>query len=257
MHSPISTVDSIEPSEAGRRRLLSRFGEPLFVARWDRTVFINYSADPAVLQRQIPFELDLRDGRAFVSIVAFTLSRMRPRRGGGIAEWLLKPIATHQFLNVRTYVLHNGEPGIFFVAEWLNNRVSVLLGPRSFGLPYRFGRIRYDHNPGAIQGKVASRDGQLVYQGRIGDDTLRPSESGSLSEFLLERYTAFTQYRNTSRFFRVWHRAWPQTPADIQVIDNTLIASTGAWWETAEFVGANYSPGVEVWMGRPHRLAGS
>ena len=29
---------------------------------------------------------------------------------------------------------------------------------------------------------------------------------------------------------------------------------TGDWWKTAECIGANYSPGVEVWMGRPHRI---
>jgi hypothetical protein len=258
VHSPISTVDSLNPSEAGRRRLLSKFGEPLFLARWDRTVFINYEADPAILQRQIPFELDLRGGRAFVSIVAFTLVRMRPRRGGRTAEWLLKPIATHEFLNVRTYVRHQGEPGIFFLAEWLNNRVSVLLGPRSFGLPYRFGRISYDHDrdPGAIRGSVTAGNARLIYRGTICDDKFERCESGSLTECMLERYTAFTQYRNASRFFRVWHPAWPQAPAEIHVIDDTLLASTGPWWQTAEFVGANYSPGVEVWMGRPHRIRG-
>src|SRR3954466_8875170 len=91
-------------SDAPRGRMLAIRGEPMFYARWDRAVFIHYAADPATLQREVPFELDLRDGRAFVSLVAFTLVRMRPRIGGRIGEWLLKPIATHEFLNVRTYV---------------------------------------------------------------------------------------------------------------------------------------------------------
>src|ERR1051326_1430633 len=98
VHSTISTVDRISPSEAGRRQRLSQFAEPLFLARWDRAVFINYSADPDVLQPEVPFKLDLHDGRAFVSVVAFTLVRMRPRIGGRWTEWLLKSIATHEFL---------------------------------------------------------------------------------------------------------------------------------------------------------------
>ena len=243
-------------SDAARRRMLAIPGEPMFYARWDRAVFIHYEADPAVLQRSVPFELDLRDGRAFVSLVAFTLVRMRPRIGGRIGEWFLKPIATHGFLNVRTYVRHAGEPGIFFLSEWLNNPVSVRIGPRSFGLPYRFGRILYHHAEvdAALHANVDARDGRLVYDGTVGSGGCEPCDPGSLTEFLCERYTAFTHRRKRSRFFRVWHSPWPLLSAEIEVNTGTLIGATGPWWQTAEYIGANYSPGVEVWMGRPHRI---
>jgi len=142
-------------NDEARRRMLAIRGEPMFYARWDRAVFIHYEADPAALQLDVPFELDLRQGRAFVSIVAFTLSRMRPRIGGRLGEWLFKPIATHEFLNVRTYVRHRGEPGIYFLAEWLSNPLSVHLGPRTFGLPYKFGRLIYDH--ARVRGDIRER----------------------------------------------------------------------------------------------------
>jgi len=121
--------------------MLSVRAQPLFYATWDGAVFIHYEAGPDVLQRCVPFPLDLHQKRAFVSLVVFTVRRMRPRRGGRIGEWLFKPIATREFLNVRTYVRANNEPGIFFLAEWLSNRLSDPLGPPVFGLPYRYGRI--------------------------------------------------------------------------------------------------------------------
>ena len=256
MRSPISTVDPPSLSEAGKRRLLSKFGEPFFLARWDRAVFINYRADPEILQRDVPFPLDLRDGRAFVSIVAFTLIRMRPRFGGRLAEWLLSPIGTHEFLNVRTYVRDRGEPGIFFLAEWLPNRHSVFLGPRTFGLPYRFGQLRYDHamNGADLRGSVKANEGILRYQGNVDSTAFSPCDPGSLSEFMLERYTAFTRRGRRRRLFRIWHHPWEQSSVEIEVPAATLIASTGKWWKTAEYIGANYSPGVEVWMGRPHQI---
>lgn len=243
-------------SDAARRRMLALRGEPMFYARWDRAVFIHYEADPTALQQDVPFELDLRNGRAFVSIVAFTLQRMRPRIGGRLAEWLFKPIATHEFLNIRTYVRHQGESGIYFLAEWLSNPLSVRLGPRSFGLPYHFGRINYDHahDGEALRGCIQARDGRLIYEGNVRGEKFETCDRESHTEFLLERYTAFTQQANRARLFRVWHSPWPQAKAEIKMSDATLIASTGYWWKTARCIGANYSPGAEVWMGRPHRI---
>ncbi len=254
MTTATATVDL---SNAAKRRTLANAGEPLFLARWDRAVFIHYEADPVILQRQIPFPLDLRDGRAFVSIVAFTLLRMRPRVGGRFGEWLFKPIASHEFLNVRTYVRQAGEPGIFFLAEWLSNQLSVRLGPRTFGLPYRFGHLRYAHahEDREIFGTVAANEGRLEYRAPIAAAAFEPTDAGSLTEFLLERYTAFTCQRRHRRLFRVWHEPWPQTPIEIEITADDLLASTGDWWRSAECVGANHSPGVEVWMGRPHRIA--
>lgn len=250
-------VESESLSQAARRRMLQTPGEPLFYASWDQAVMLHYEADPDVLQSSVPFELDLRDGRAFVSLVAFTLRRMRPRRGGRIGEWIVKPIATHEFLNVRTYVRANNEPGIFFLVEWLSNRLSVPLGPPVFGLPYRYGRINYLHDRPlqGISGRIDAKSGSFSYRGRTARAEFAPCEPGSLTEFLMERYTAFTQPgRGRRRLFRVWHEPWPQTPVEIEVTGSDLIAVTGEWWKTAEYLGANYSPGVEVWMGRPHRL---
>jgi uncharacterized protein YqjF (DUF2071 family) len=72
---------------------------------------IHYEVDPIALGQIVPFEVDVFEGRAFVSLVAFTMRGMRPRRGGWLGKWLMKPIATLEFLNVRTYVRHNGEAG--------------------------------------------------------------------------------------------------------------------------------------------------
>jgi uncharacterized protein YqjF (DUF2071 family) len=231
-------------------------GEPLFICDWDRALFIHYEADRAVLQKSIPFRLDLYEGRAFVSIVAFTMRGMRPRFGGQLAALLCKPIATHGLLNVRTYVRHNDEPGIYFMSEWLENRMSVALGPRTFGLPYRFGRLEYKHTPESdeIRGRVSARDGSFNYRGPPAKQNISECEVDSLSEFLLERYTAFTAYRGKKRFFRVWHEPWRQVDVDIDVSSDDLLGSTGGWWKTARQCAANYSPGITVWMGWPHRI---
>lgn len=219
----------------------------------DNAVFIHYEADPEALQSGVPFALDLFEGRAFVSIVAFTMRDMRPRVGGRIAAWLMKPISTHNFFNVRTYVRHNGEPAIYFMAEWLSNRLSVALGPMTFGLPYRFGRLNYANNgtDDKVCGDVRARVGAFQYQASLVEE-LQPCEPDSLAEFLLERYTAFTSAGWRKQFFRIWHEPWEQCSIEPRIVRDDLLAATGDWWSTAELASANYSPGVSVWMGWPH-----
>lgn len=239
-------------SDAARARLLSVWGEPAFHANWDNALFVHYETDPALLQRSIPYPLDLFAGRAFVSLVAFRLREMRPRLGGRLGALFCRPIATHEFLNVRTYVKHRGEQAIYFMHEWLNNRLSVLLGPVTFGLPYHYAAIEYrDHG---LRGVVRAGGNSFSYQAELEGRNVAPAEPGSLSEFLLERYTAFTPRGRARRFFRIWHEPWQQAPARIRIADQSLLATSGGWQGEAELAGANYSPGVDVWMGRPLRV---
>src|ERR1700720_156490 len=76
-------------SAAGRRRKVDVFSErPLFVADWDDVLFLHFEVHPRDLQSAVPFELDLRDGRAYLSLVAFTQRRLRPAFGGRLARSL-------------------------------------------------------------------------------------------------------------------------------------------------------------------------
>ena len=247
-------------SEAGRRRLMAGEGKPLFLADWLRLVFIHYAVDPERLQPQVPFELDCYEGRAYVSLVAFVMRRLRLRRGGKATAWLTAPIATHPYLNVRTYVRHRGEAGIYFLAEWLPNRLSVPLGGPIFGLPYRFGHLDYRHwhETGYMEGQVTvpGTPGAVRYHAPVDCEARYGlCDEGSLAEFVAERYTAFTARRTSRRLFRIWHPPWALTALDLTIEDDTLLDATGAWYRHAHFVGAHYTPGARnVWMGRPLRV---
>lgn len=247
------------PSAAARNRLLSRRGEPLFFADWMRVLMVHFEVDAEALQRDVPYQLDLRNGRAFVSLVAFTMENLRPRFGGKLGAWLFKPIATHEFLNVRTYVQFKGEPGIHFLAEWLSSRLAVQLGPRTFGLPYRHGRIAYQHDQqqNEISGSVTDPKATacFAYQARVeADASPSPCAAGSLDEWLMERYTAFNAAGGRKKFFRIWHPVWPQCRAEVVLKDMSLLEKSWRWFRDARLAGANFSPGIhKVWMGRPWR----
>jgi len=249
---------SPESAEA-RKRQLDMKAEPLLCAHWHDALMLHFAVDPEVLQPALPYELDTLHGLAYVSLVAFTMRDMRPSKGGAWTAWLMKPIASHAFLNMRTYVKHKGETGIYFLAEWLPNRLSVKLGPSVFGLPYRHAHIRYAHDTKAatVAGEVAatgSTTASLSYQGKL-ESAWQTAEAGSLNEFLHERYTAFTVWHRIKRLFRVWHPPWTFTPAHVCITENSLLHGMGEWAEHAGFVSATYSAGFcDVWMSRPQWL---
>ena len=82
MASPTAVALTHVPSAAARQRMLASRGEPLFIAGWRRALMIHFEVEPEALQRAVPFPLDLRNGRAYVSLVAFTMCDMRPQMGG-------------------------------------------------------------------------------------------------------------------------------------------------------------------------------
>lgn len=245
-----------ELSESARQRWQRHEGQPLLLSDWTEAVFLHYEIDARILQRVVPFPLDLWERKAWVSVVAFTMRRLRFARGGIASEWLCRPVATQHFLNLRTYVRPGGEPGICFLAEWLSSRLSVAIGPPLYGLPYRHGRHDYQRAP--EQGRVTTEQGRFAYKSVDAADPtadLAPCEPGSFDEFLLERYSAFTCHRGRNRMFRIWHEPWPQRRIEIDRCDESLLAAAMPWWSETRFSGANFSPGAHgILMGRPRNF---
>src|SRR5829696_5541135 len=111
----------------------------MFTADWLDVIFVHFRIDPARLAPLVPLPLDVYQGDAYVSLVAFTQSNLRPRVGGRFGAMLAAPLAHHEFLNVRTYVRCGDDArgdggggdvrGIFFIAEWIPNRLAAFVGP--------------------------------------------------------------------------------------------------------------------------------
>ena len=240
------------------RKRLDEDGGPALLADWTPAVFIHYAVDAHVLQPLVPFPLDLHDGSAYVSVVAFVQHNLRPKVGGRVSALLSKPLATHPFCNVRTYVVVNGDPGIYFLAEWIPNRLAVLLGPPLYGLPYRLGNICYDiADADDLRGEVRAAGTFRFRANAPAGETPDVAAPDGLTEFLIERYTAFTMRGKTPMRFRIWHEPWLHVPVDVEVKDGSLLDTTGDWRRHACLVCGHHSAGVrDVLIGRPCKLCG-
>ena len=244
----LKEISGINAAESGPVQI-----RPLFLADWQSALFIHFRVNAAALQSQVPLELDLFDGHAYISLVAFTQRRLRPALGGRVAEWLSAPLATHDFLNVRTYVRHRKECGIFFLSEWIPNRLAVFLGPLLYGLPYRQGDLKYSSSlQGQLIREVKCAAGRLVCRATVDPSaSYHDSPLGSEAHFLLERYAAFTFRHDVLRRFRIRHEPWPQTPAKVTFAPLDLLKG----FIHGDPCSAHFSTGVnDVAIGRPERI---
>ena len=243
-------------SADAKARMERTDGEPLFLADWSDVVMAHFEVDPKRLQRLTPFTLDLLHGRAFVSLVVFHMDRMRLRILPGLTEPLFAPFTRSWFLNLRTYVRNGDETGIQFLVEWLSNRLSVPFGGPVYGLPYRAGHFDLRQHFGVRHICVKPLGGDGRFEGEfeaLGPD--QPCEPGSETEFLMERYTAFTDRGGRRRRFRIWHPAWQQRRCRVVRCKASILGAGFPELSDARLIGATCSAGVDdVWMGRPQSM---
>ena len=106
--------------------------------RWTHLLFLSYPVEPDDVQARLPdgLEVDMLDGRAWVSVVPFFMSHIRFPVTPGFGFVRLRE------LNLRTYVRFRGQPGIYFFTLDTDNLLGQWIGRKFFHLPYRLRRLR-------------------------------------------------------------------------------------------------------------------
>jgi uncharacterized protein YqjF (DUF2071 family) len=248
-------------SECARERILSRRGGPFLFTDWSPTVFLHFQVEPDVLRRQLPesFELELFEGKAFLTLVALGMRRFRAVRLFSVA-WLFRPVRTQRFLNLRTYVRCGSESGAYFFRGWLSRPYGLPVPSGLFGFPCEFASIEFGQPavPGAAPARIHANRGkhQFVFQGKSEDNlSFQACLRGSFDEFTLERYTGYFCQGTTPRIFRVWHPPWQQRRLDVTIDQCSLLSHFWPWLEPARLVAAHDAQGFEqVWLGNATRL---
>lgn len=100
--------------------------------KWQEVLFMHWPVHPKILEPFInkPLKLDLFDNQAWISVVLFQAKNSRLR---GMPASLSYPSFLQ--LNVRTYVLFNNTPGIYFFSLDANS-LPVVTGGRIISIPY-------------------------------------------------------------------------------------------------------------------------
>ena len=112
---------------------------------WLELLFLHWAVPVEVLRPLVPrrLEIDTYEGRAYVGLVPFTMTGVRP-----VWSPAIPGLADFHEVNVRTYVHLDGrEPGVWFLSLDASSRVAVLVARATYHLPYRFARMSLTRGP--------------------------------------------------------------------------------------------------------------
>ncbi len=210
----------------------------LMSQRWSDVVFLHYVVDPHELQKKVPFPLDLREGQGIVSIVPFTMSRIRfpflPAVPG---------LSTLLELNLRTYVRVNGVPGVYFFTLDSNHLPGVLIARWFFALPYRWIKMSF-----SLGRHYEFQSPQIHLSVRLGDQ--KPSDE--LDQWLTERYSLFTKRGRVVYRGIVEHAPWSLRAVEVLELKDRFSEMIGDQLKLREVLRATYAEVLDVRF-RPFR----
>ena len=190
-------------------------GKWLLTQRWDHLLFMHLPVHPPTMESLIPdgLELDTYEKRAWLTIIPFKVNGMHVRKMPPIPFY--RPFLE---LNVRTYVKHEGRPGIYFFSLDASKLLAVL-GARTVTLPYYYADMKMKQKSGTFYYRC-KRKGEKEYEFR---GSYRPvsepyhPEAGSLSSWLLERYYQWSVRGNGLYEVGIHHRPWKVQDVDVTI----------------------------------------
>lgn len=199
-------------------------------ARWSNLFLATYAVPPALLEPRLPtgLSLDLRDGQAFVSLVAFEFLDTRVL---GIGWPGYRDFAE---LNLRFYVRRGEERGVVFIREFVPQRLVAFLAWWLYNEPYLAAPItaRRDDRPDSLSMdyrlKFAGREHRIEVTG--SKPAVRPADD-SVEHFFKEHKWGFGMTRGRVPLrYEVDHPVWEVYPVTAYRLDLDFAAVYGPEW---------------------------
>ena len=201
----------------------------IMAQRWHDLLFAHWPVRPDALRPLVPAALDLDtfEGEAWVGIIPFRMSGVRPR-GLPSVPWL----SEFPEMNLRTYVTLDGKPGVWFFSLDAGNPVAVAIARATYHLPYfdaamrirrngdtfDYGSIRTHHDAPPASVHVRYRPAGPVFESR----------PGTLESWLTDRYCLYAM-TDSQHLYRgeIHHAPWSLQLAEAEFERQTLALAHG------------------------------
>lgn len=208
-----------------------------FYQEWNRALFFHWKVDAESLLPFIPegLEIDLFNNHAYISLVAFTMEKIRPRFLPPFA-----PISNFDEINLRTYVIKDDIPGVYFLNIEAGKILSVALSKLLSVLPYEHADM-YRNNKDYFQSLFKKKKFSFGVKYEVGSEII---EKTDLDCFLTERYCLYVDADENLYRYDIHHIPWPLNHLNVYELETNYIL--GAINLNSMPLKMHYSPGVQV-----------
>jgi len=195
---------------------------------WKDLLFLHYRIQFDLLRKLVPsrLELDQYNNECWISITPFKMRKVRLR--------VFLPIpTTYNFLelNLRTYVKHNGRPGIYFFSLDASSTIAAMVA-RIASLPYFRASMSIEDKNNHFnfesyrKGSAKTPADFKVDYNPHSEPFLAPE--GTLNHWLVERYCLYqTTKTNKIVTIDIHHLPWKLQNANAEISTNSLIEAMG------------------------------
>jgi len=167
--------------------------------------------------------LDTFDGQCWAGVIPFHMSGIR---GRGLPA--LPGLSRFPELNVRTYVIYGGRPGVYFFSLDAGNLPAVWAARKVYHLPYFHAAMSSRELGGNIHYSSHRLRGAAEFRGQYrATSDMRLREKGSIEHWLTERYCLYTTHRGQVYRGEIHHAPWPLQDAEAEFETNTVAAAAG------------------------------
>ncbi len=181
-------------------------------ASWENLVMANYEVDPSILKPYLPkgVELDYYKYKTYVSLVGFMFKKT------SLFGIPIPFFGSFEEINLRFYVKrvvgNKVKKGVVFINETVPFKIVALLANKLYKEHY----ISIPTKNSLVLNTISSN---IVYEWEKNkqwnsisvnaDKAKQKIESGSMEEFIFERYFGFTKLdKDNSQEYRIAHPKW-------------------------------------------------
>lgn len=175
-------------------------GEWMYYQEWNDALFLHWEVPYSALRKLVPaeFTIDTFKGKAYISLVAFTMQKIRLRYLPAV-----KAISDFDEINIRTYVTHQNKPGVYFLNIEAGKLLSAKVAKVISGLPYE--KSTMFRKPGTYLSTHPAKNFIFESTYKIGNIK---SPKTTLDHWLTERYCLYLQQKNQAYRYDIHHLEW-------------------------------------------------